>query len=73
MNAGEQPTSGYFSLDFLISASNLVLNDQSECESFILKICISDRHIGLDDNLERKNLCLSRDSNPDLQFSVLAA
>ena len=27
----------------------------------------------LDDNFERKNLCLSRDSNTDLQFSVLAA
>ena len=27
----------------------------------------------VDDNFERKNLCLGRDSNPDLQFSVLEA
>ena len=27
----------------------------------------------MDDNFERKKLCLSRDSNPDLQFSALAA
>ena len=46
---------------YLYITSHLVLGVYL---TLILKICISDRHT--DDNFERKNLCLSRDSNPDL-------